>query len=650
MAAITGETTQIENQSSSMLFRMNYQFETLPEHRQAVGLLKMMQGLFLGSIAAFMILLLDPPSSGYFSILGIHFNDGYIAYALIIVANLLTLAGVSSYLNKGKLQQASRLFVAGLIIIGYLAYFHNSPNDAGLIAMSIPLVGAGAVLNRRELKVVFFIICALVIANIVISMLGPIGFYSGHLNEEETAFFAIIILVINYTILQVFAGGRLVLLEERGQLIADLEQLNNSLESRVQARTRDLEVAAEVGREAVSVMDTQSLLPRVAQMTREAFGLYHVSIFVYDEDKRLLRMAAGTGDAGERMKNINTRFSLEHAQGLVPKAARNKEIVVINDTVASSDHFKNPILPDTRSEAALPMMVSGRLIGVLDLQSDMVDRFTPDDLRVLQILSDQVAVSIRNSQLFAETEAARQQAEQADQVKSMFLASMSHELRTPLNAIINFTKFVSRGVMGEVNEKQKETLDNVVDSGEHLLALINDVLDISKIEAGSLTLFKEDGLDVAEIIEQAQKTAQGLLEDKSVVLNIEIEPDLPTITGDHQRIMQIVLNVLSNACKFTKEGEIKITATHQNDNLLVSVADTGPGITLEDQEAVFEKFKQTHTGLRQGSGTGLGMPISRSLVEAHGGKLWVESELGKGSVFKFTLPIQAEEMIEQEAI
>lgn len=234
---------------------------------------------------------------------------------------------------------------------------------------------------------------------------------------------------------------------------------------------------------------------------------------------------------------------------------------------------------------------------------------------------------------------ARQTAERSDQVKSAFLASMSHELRTPLNAVINFTKFVAKGDLGPVNEEQKETLYEVVGSAKHLLNLINDVLDMSKIESGSLNLFVVDNVDVSAIIQQVSNTSKVLLEDKPVKIETHISPDLPLIRADRQRLTQILLNILSNACKFTDEGAITIRAHRQHEDVVISVTDTGPGIAPEDQSAVFEAFKQTTTGLRQGGGTGLGMPITKSLVEAHGGNLQLISQVNEGATFTVTLPI-----------
>lgn len=239
-----------------------------------------------------------------------------------------------------------------------------------------------------------------------------------------------------------------------------------------------------------------------------------------------------------------------------------------------------------------------------------------------------------------EAHAARTQAEQSDKVKSAFLASMSHELRTPLNAVINFTRFVVKGMMGPVTEEQKETLEQVIDSGKHLLALINDVLDMSKIEAGSLRLFVEDNVDMNALLKQALETARAMLADKPVKLEAALQP-LPPMMGDRQRILQVLLNILSNACKYTEHGTVKVGAYALDGEIHITVADTGPGISLEDQPLIFIPFRQTETGLRQGSGTGLGMPISKNLVSAHEGRLWLESTPGLGSTFFVALPVRA---------
>ncbi len=256
----------------------------------------------------------------------------------------------------------------------------------------------------------------------------------------------------------------------------------------------------------------------------------------------------------------------------------------------------------------------------------------------------QVQLAILEDQLM-ETEEARADAVRSDQVKSAFLASMSHELRTPLNAVINFTRFVIDGDTGPVNDEQTELLTQVVASARHLLNLINDVLDMSKIEAGALNLFVEDNISLNTLLKSAAATGQSLLVGKPVRLRTEVEDNLPLITGDRQRMLQILLNIISNACKFTEEGEVIIRAHQQDEEVIISVSDTGPGISQEDQLMVFEAFKQTNTGLRQGGGTGLGMPIARSLAEAHGGRLWLESEFGKGANFYVAFPVKSEALV-----
>lgn len=244
---------------------------------------------------------------------------------------------------------------------------------------------------------------------------------------------------------------------------------------------------------------------------------------------------------------------------------------------------------------------------------------------------------------------ARERAERSDQVKSAFLASMSHELRTPLNAVINFTRFVIDGDTGPVNAEQTELLTEVVGSAKHLLNLINDVLDMSKIEAGSLNLFIEDDVNVNSIVTSVVSTGRSLLIDKTTKLHTDVQENIPLIRADRQRILQILLNIMSNACKFTENGDITVKVHQEKDEVVISISDTGPGIAPADQAMVFEAFKQTKTGLRQGGGTGLGMPIAKNLAEAHGGRLWLESEQGKGATFHVALPIKSETLVPMTA-
>ncbi len=435
-----------------------------------------------------------------------------------------------------------------------------------------------------------------------------------------------------------------VLAQTFNDMTSQLRQSIETLESRVNERTRDLRVASEVSQQVTRVLDLKDLLPALVNLTRDGFGLSHVSVFLYDADEKILRLQASSGSVGTAMLSSGRQFSLDD-KGLVPLAARTNQPQIINDVTLSGDFFANPFLPSTLSEAALPMRVGNQFIGVLDMQADSKEYFSAEYADILQSLAGQIAVAVRNAELFSEVQLARDEAEQANIVKSQFLSAMSHELRTPLNAVLNFTQFVSTGMLGPVNETQVDMLDKVVHSGKHLLGLINDVLDISKIEAGALKLFVEDDIDLAKELEPIGATAVSLLDDKPVKVITQVADNLPLVVGDRRRLRQIMLNLVSNACKFTEEGYIKITLQQADDHIHFAVEDTGSGIAPEDHQAVFETFRQTDTGLRQGEGTGLGLPISLRLAEIHGGRLWFDSSLGVGSTFHMMMPIQNPQLL-----
>ncbi|MBI5959971.1 MAG: GAF domain-containing protein, partial [Chloroflexi bacterium] len=327
---------------------------------------------------------------------------------------------------------------------------------------------------------------------------------------------------------------------------------------------------------------------------------------------------------------------------VIAQAARTGEAVLVNDVSESSNYMICALCPDTRSELAIPMLLGQRLLGVFDLQARTRHRFNEEDLRVLKALAEQITIAVRNAELFAEAKAARQEAEAANRAKSQFLASVSHELRTPLNGILNFTEFVAAGLGGPVNEKQADLLNKATANGEHLLSLINDVLDISKIESGSLNLHLEDDVNLKDELNVVIATGKSLLAGKNVDLCLDVDADLPLIRGDRRRLRQIMHNLVSNACKFTDEGCVTIRLNVEQDHILFAVQDTGPGIAPEDHHLVFESFRQSETGLIKGQGTGLGLPISLRLAEAHGGRMWLESERGKGAIFFVSLPLKSD--------
>jgi signal transduction histidine kinase len=278
--------------------------------------------------------------------------------------------------------------------------------------------------------------------------------------------------------------------------------------------------------------------------------------------------------------------------------------------------------PIQRIDSRLAAIASGDFSG-------HVDATNRDELGALAANVNQMNDELRR--LYRELETASQH-------KSDFLANMSHELRTPLNAIIGFSQVLREGMVGDVNEKQLEYLDDILSSGNHLLSLINDVLDLSKVEAGQVEL-ELAPFSLQEALERGVAMVRERATRDGVQIRLAANPDVDVVAGDERRIRQVIFNLLSNAVKFTPAGgSVDVWATQDNGEVTVSVADTGRGIAAEDLRRIFEEFRQTDAGIEQGEGTGLGLALSKRLVELHGGRIWAESELGTGSTFVFTLP------------
>jgi len=300
-----------------------------------------------------------------------------------------------------------------------------------------------------------------------------------------------------------------------------------------------------------------------------------------------------------------------------------------------------------RALLALPLLRQDRLIGGLVVRRKEAGEFPPPVVDLLQTFAAQSVLAIHNARLFREIEQKGRELEIANKHKSEFLANMSHELRTPLNAILGYTELILDNIYGNVPEKIQEVLKRLEKSGRHLLSLINDVLDLSKIEAGQLALSLKE-YSMGEVIQTVFTSVEALAAEKKLDMKVKVSKDLPTGKGDDQRIAQLILNLVGNAIKFTNEGEIKADATVANQSFLVSVSDTGPGIAEVDQKKIFEGFHQVDgSSTRKQGGTGLGLSISRKIVEMHGGRIWVESTLGKGSTFRFTLPVRVEKQRKQ---
>jgi signal transduction histidine kinase/HAMP domain-containing protein len=417
-----------------------------------------------------------------------------------------------------------------------------------------------------------------------------------------------------------------------------------NLESKVEERTRDLAIASDVSRQITRVLDMDLLLPELVEKTRQGFNLYSVSLYLYDQQTQELLFEAGTGTEGVLMKSEARSFDINARPNLVAQVARERRAEITNDTENSTVHLFNPRLPETRSEAAFPMLVSDEFLGVLDLQSDIVGRFQESDAQILSTLAEQIAIAVRNAQLYREQEHMARELERTDLMKSQFLASMRHELRTPLNAIINFTQLIAMGVVGPVTEEQVTMLNTSLSSARHLLQLINDVLDISKIQAGKLSLYIEKDVNLNDEIKAVVDMAVPLLQKQNAALEQpirfiqDIDDELPLTACDRRRLRQVLLNLLSNAIKFTEKGSITLSVKNRGEESIFAVMDTGPGIAHEMQALIFEPFVQSSDGIKHAQGTGLGLHISRSLVQAHGGDLWVESAINEGTTIFFSLP------------
>ena len=295
-----------------------------------------------------------------------------------------------------------------------------------------------------------------------------------------------------------------------------------------------------------------------------------------------------------------------------------------------------------RAMLAVPLLREDRLFGGLVVRRKEAGWFSSPVVKLLQTFATQSVVALHNAQLFREIEEKGRELEIANKHKSQFLANMSHELRTPLNAILGYTELILDNIYGDVPEKIQEVLERLEKNGRHLLGLINDVLDLSKIEAGQLVLSLNE-YSMGEVVQTAITAVEALAVEKKLELKTRVPQDLGIARGDEQRIAQVLLNLLGNAIKFTDEGEVRVEVTDSDETFLVSVADTGPGISEADQKIIFEEFQQVNgSNSREKGGSGLGLSIVKKIVEMHGGRIWVESDVGKGSTFRFTLPVRVE--------
>ena len=552
-------------------------------------------------------------------------------------------------------------------------------------------------------------------------------------------------------------------------MVTQMRDFIQNLEDRVRERTQALELESEISSKLTALLDVDEILNYVVNQLQTQFFFYHTHIYLIEEGSGDLVMAEGFGEVGQRLKEEEHR--LPAGQGIVGTVASTNQPFVSNDVDQVLNFVRNRYLPKTKSELAVPLRKGEAVLGVLDIQSDQLDRFSQDTQTLLQSIANQTATAIDNARLLVNAQTSLQEVERlnrrllgeawdqfsqelsttgyrfskgvsqallpgsnvwlppmkeaatkrrlvkgmhvgngegthtelaiplilrdkvigvlgvkredtpdwaeeeisaveavanqvalalesarlseerertiiqlqdVDRIKSEFLTSMSHELRTPLNSIIGFADVIIQGIDGEVSDLALNDVKLIYNSGQHLLALINDILDISKIEAGMMELVQES-MTVEDVINDVLAATSALLKDKPVEIMVDVEDDLPSVYADKLRLHQVILNLVSNAIKFTKAGTIKVQANLFEDEqtmMRISITDSGIGIPEDKFETIFSRFTQADMKTtREYGGTGLGLPICKQLIEMHGGKIGVNSTIGVGSEFYFTVPV-----------
>ncbi|GAB4424608.1 MAG: hypothetical protein Kow0031_03700 [Anaerolineae bacterium] len=553
------------------------------------------------------------------------------------------------------------------------------------------------------------------------------------------------------------------------QMTDRLRDLIETLEQRVQQRTKALETETELSTQVIAFTSIPAMLQFVVDRIQHEFGYYHTQIYLLDEESGDLELVAGYGDVGRQLKARNHR--LKPGVGMVGSAAANNRVVVSNNVGENPDFVHNLLLPDTQSELAVPLRRADRVLGVLDIHCARRDAFGQEDINLLQSLANTTAVALQNLRLIDESQRALREVErlnqrltreswqeftrdyqakgyhfrqgktgtitagsdvwlspmkqaaksrqlvkqsrpgngepgqselaiplmlrdqvigvlgvkreaspiwaeeevaaveavaeqvaralenarlsreqektigqlkELDRLKSEFLTSMSHELRTPLNSIIGFADVLLQGIDGDLPDMALNDIQLIYNSGQHLLALINDVLDLSKIEADRMELVFEE-VELPQLVDDVLGSTRSLFKNKGVNVQVDLDPNLPPVKADRLRLNQVLINLVSNASKFTEEGSVTIKAIvpeDEPDKARISVIDSGIGIPPEKHEAIFDRFQQADSSTtRKYGGTGLGLAICRRLVEMHGGKIGVASQVGQGSEFYFTIPL-----------
>jgi signal transduction histidine kinase/ActR/RegA family two-component response regulator len=420
-------------------------------------------------------------------------------------------------------------------------------------------------------------------------------------------------------------------------------ELTSSLEARtaeLASKVEQLEALREVGEVVSSTLDPDIVLDSIVSNAVRLTGTDGGSIMEYLEETDAFVVRAAYGSSPQLLDRLHT-VTIRRNDSLVGRAVTERRTIQVADLAeATSDAHLDALLSDGwRSVLAIPMIRGDVIIGALVIRRRIVGSFPDEMVDLLETFAAQSTVALVNARLFRELETKSAELEVASRHKSEFLASMSHELRTPLNAVIGFSEVLIDRMFGELNERQDEYVRDIWNSGRHLLELLNEILDLSKVEAGQMVL-EPTTVDVAQTLDYAVSLVRERAAKHGITVDVAVGPGIDVIETDPLRFKQVMLNLLSNAVKFTSDGgRVDITAEVVDDDLVIAVTDTGPGIPEADRERIFDSFQQGGRGVAREEGTGLGLTLSRRIVELFGGRLWLESEVGRGSTFAFTIPL-----------
>ena len=438
---------------------------------------------------------------------------------------------------------------------------------------------------------------------------------------------------------------------ERDELLAEKAQAADRLEQQVKERTAELAQSVEelralgdVSQAVNSTIDLETVLSTIVAKAVQLSGTEAGAIYVFDAASQEFRLRATYGMDDAIIAELRDRH-VQIGESAIGEAARQRLPVQISDVQNDQSALVLDVIVRAGFRALLtvPLLGADRIVGALVVRRREPGAFPQHTVELLQTFAAQSVLAIENANLFTEVEEKSHQLEMASQHKSQFLANMSHELRTPLNAVLGYTELILDDVYGEMPEKARVVLDRIQRNGKHLLGLINDVLDLSKIEAGQLTLALA-AYSMGEVVASVHSAVESLAREKHIALKIELASDLPPAHGDGRKLTQVLLNLVGNAIKFTDEGEVAIKALAANGSITVSVREPGPASPKSIRLRFSKNFSRLNSAItREKGGTGLGLAISKRIVELHGGRIWVESRPGEGSTFSFTLPVTVEQ-------